>query len=588
MQTQFDNINLLWGRLIIEELVRGGVSCFSLASGSRSTPLVLGIAEQNNVKVKTTVHFDERGAAFYALGYAKATGSPAVVVCTSGTAAANFFPAIVEASESKIPLIVLTADRPPELKDSAANQTINQSNLYGRFVRWQFDMPCPDKKIAPEFVLTTVDQALNRSLSSPPGPVHLNCMFREPLAPTGNNKDFSAYMSNLTSWLQSKKPFTTYSRPELRLSEDQLKEPIKIINETKSGLIVVGKVNAAESNLVESLARRLGWPLMPDIASGLRLGSENSKITISYFDLMLAADSSLLADVDTVLQFGDQPVSKRLLKSLNSARPKNYIQIASHAEREDPNHQVTLRLECSVASFCKSLEQIIRQHGNSELAETLSNQSKQIDKTLNEILDSNDAISEPAVCRAISRQIADSAALFLGNSLPVREINMFAAVTGLAAAVEYNRGVSGIDGTIATAVGYANGIHSPVTLSVGDLTFLHDLNSLKLARDSKQPLTIVVFNNDGGGIFSFLPVASQTEDFEKFFGTPHGLSFENSARQFGLNYFQPVSMKEFNRVYTACQKSNKSSIIEVKTERSANFKLHQEIIAALKKVLSGS
>ncbi|MCH7691235.1 MAG: 2-succinyl-5-enolpyruvyl-6-hydroxy-3-cyclohexene-1-carboxylate synthase, partial [candidate division Zixibacteria bacterium] len=143
MQTQFDNINLLWGRLIIEELVRGGVCCFSLASGSRSTPLVLGIAEQNNVKVKTTVHFDERGAAFHALGYAKATGYPAVVVCTSGTAAANFFPAIVEASESKIPLIVLTADRPPELKDSAANQTINQSGLYGKFVRWQFDMPCP-------------------------------------------------------------------------------------------------------------------------------------------------------------------------------------------------------------------------------------------------------------------------------------------------------------------------------------------------------------------------------------------------------------------------------------------------------------
>ncbi|MCH7690210.1 MAG: 2-succinyl-5-enolpyruvyl-6-hydroxy-3-cyclohexene-1-carboxylic-acid synthase, partial [candidate division Zixibacteria bacterium] len=481
-----------------------------------------------------------------------------------------------------------TADRPPELKETAANQTINQSNLYGRFVRWQFDMPCPDEKIAPEFVLTTVDQALNRSLSSPPGPVHLNCMFREPLAPTANNKDFSAYMSNLTSWLQSKKPFTTYSRPELRLSEDQLKEPIKIINETKSGLIVVGKVNTTDSKLVESLARRLGWPLMPDVASGLRLGSENSEIIISYFDLMLAADDALLADVDTVLHFGSQPVSKRVLKSLNSTRPKNYIQIASHPQREDPNHQVTLRLECSVASFCKSLEQIIRQHGNDELTETLSNQSKQIDKTLNEILDSNDAISEPAVCRAISRQIADSAALFLGNSLPVREMDMFAAADGKAVAVEYNRGVSGIDGTIATAVGYANGRRSPVTLLVGDLTFLHDLNSLKLARDSKQPLTIVVFNNDGGGIFSFLPVASQTEDFEKFFGTPHGLSFENSARQFGLNYFQPVSMKEFSRVYAACQKSNKPSVIEVKTDRSANYKLHQEITAVVKKVLSGS
>ncbi len=588
MQTQFENINLLWGRLIIEELVLGGVSCFSLASGSRSTPLVLGLSEQNNVKVKTTVHFDERGAAFYALGYAKATGFPAVVVCTSGTAAANFFPAIVEASADKIPLIVLTADRPPELKETAANQTINQSNLYGRFVRWQSDIPCPDEKIAPEFVLTTVDQAMQRSLSSPPGPVHLNCMFREPLAPTGNNKDFSDYMSKLTSWLQSKKPFTTYSRPELKLSEDQLKEPIKIINETKSGVIVVGKVNAAESKQIESLANRLGWPLMPDIASGLRLGSENLEIIISYIDLMLAVDGALLSEVDTVLQFGDQPVSKRLLKSLNSARPKNYIQIASHTERADPNHQVTLRLESSIASFCKSLEQIIQEHDNSELAETLSKKSKQIDKILNDILDSSDSISEPAVCRAISKQIAAGTALFLGNSLPVREINMFAAVTGLAAAVEYNRGASGIDGTIATAVGYANGQKCPVTLLVGDLTFLHDLNSLKLVHDSKHVLTIVVFNNDGGGIFSFLPVASQTEDFEKFFGTPHGLSFENSARQFGLDYFQPKSKKEFSQCFAACQSSNKPSIIEVKTDRSENHKLHQQITTALNKVLSGS
>ncbi|MCH7946197.1 MAG: 2-succinyl-5-enolpyruvyl-6-hydroxy-3-cyclohexene-1-carboxylic-acid synthase [candidate division Zixibacteria bacterium] len=588
MQTQFDNINQLWGRLIIEELVRSGVCCFSVASGSRSTPLVLGLAEHNKVKVKTTVHFDERGVAFYALGYARATGIPAVIVCTSGTAAANFFPAIVEASESKIPLIVLTADRPPELKETAANQTMNQLNLYGRFVRWNFDMPCPDEKIAPEFVLSTVDQALNRALSSPPGPVHLNCMFREPLAATGSKKDYSDYLVNLSGWLKNDRAFTAYSRTGLLLSEEQLKKPAEIISATKSGLIAVGKVSATESKMLESLAIRLGWPVVPDIASGMRLGPEFSENIISYFDLMLAADDSLLSEVDTVIQFGAQPVSKRLLNSLNLSRPKHYIQIASHAEREDPNHQVTLRLECSIASFCEGLENKIQQQGASELTQTLSKTSKQIDKTLNDILSSSDAISEPAVSRAISGQIAKGAALFLGNSLPVREMNMFAAVDGNSAAVEYNRGVSGIDGTIATAVGYANGRRSPVTLVVGDLTFLHDLNSLKLVHDSKQSLTIIVFNNDGGGIFSFLPVAALAEDFEKFFGTPHGLSFEHAAGQFALDYFQPKSIKEFSQVYATCQKSNKSSVIEVKTNRSENYKLHQEITAALKKVLSGS
>ncbi len=586
MQTQFDNINQLWGRLIIEELVRGGVCCFSLASGSRSTPLVLGIAEQGSVK--TTIHYDERGAAFYALGYAKAAGIPAVIVCTSGTAAANFLPAIVEASESRIPLIVLIADRPPELKEAAANQTMNQSNLYGRFVRWNFDMPCPDEQIPPEFVLTTIDQALNRALSSPPGPVHLNCMFREPLAPTGSNKDYSDYLVNLSGWLKNDRAFTAYSRTGLLLPEEQLKKPAEIISATKSGLIAVGKVSATESKMLESLAIRLGWPVVPDIASGLRLGPEFSENIISYFDLMLSADNTLLSDIDTVIQFGGQPVSKRLLNSLNLFRPKHYLQIASHAEREDPNHQVTHRLECSIASFCEGLENEIQQQGTSELAQALSKKSKRIDKTLNNILGSNDTISEPAVSRAISKQIAEGAALFLGNSLPVREMNMFAAVDGNSASVEYNRGVSGIDGTVATAVGYANGLKVPVTLVVGDLTFLHDLNSLKLVHDSTFPITIVVFNNDGGGIFSFLPVASQTKDFEKFFGTPHGLSFKHVAGQFGLDYFRPESIKEFSQCYIACQSSNKSSIIEVTTNRSANFKLHQEITAALKKVLAGS
>ena len=372
------------------------------------------------------------------------------------------------------------------------------------------------------------------------------------------------------------------------MSEEQLKKPAEIISAAKSGLIAVGKVSATESKMLESLAIRLGWPVMPDIASGLRLSPEFSENIISYFDLLLATNDTLLSEVDTVIQFGGQPVSKRLLNSLNSSRPKHYLQIASHAEREDPNHQVTLRLECSIASFCESLENNIQQQGASELTQTLSKTSKQIDKTLNDILSSSDAISEPAVSRAISEQIAEGAALFLGNSLPVREMNMFAAVDGNSAAVEYNRGVSGIDGTIATAVGYANGRRSPVTLVVGDLTFLHDLNSLKLVHDSTFPITIVVFNNDGGGIFSFLPVASQTKDFEKFFGTPHGLSFKHVAGQFGLDYFRPESIKEFSQCYIACQSSNKSSIIEVTTNRSANFKLHQEITAALKKVLAGS
>ena len=188
MKLEATDINFLWTNLMVEELLRSGIDMFCLSPGSRSAPLAVAIGQLGEEKVIT--HFDERGAAFHAIGYARATGKPAVVVCTSGTAAANYFPAIVEASNDNLPLIILTADRPPELRDTGANQTIDQTKLYGDYVRWQFDMPCPDEKISPEFVLTTIDQAVFRSCGNPSGPVHINCMFREPLAPTGTMIDF--------------------------------------------------------------------------------------------------------------------------------------------------------------------------------------------------------------------------------------------------------------------------------------------------------------------------------------------------------------------------------------------------------------
>ncbi len=581
MRQSFCHLNDLWGELAVEELVRCGVNSFAMSPGSRSTPLVYAVSQ--NKRAKSAVHFDERGAAFYALGYAKATGIPAALICTSGTAAANYFPAVMEASADHVPMIILTADRPPELRQAGANQTIDQFNLFGKYVRFQMDIPCPDERIKPEFILTTVDQAIYRAQRSPSGPVHLNFMFREPLAPTGKKVSFRIYLQSIAGWLKNSPPFTVYAPVQTALSKGAVQNISSIINESKSGIIIAGKLNAPDSKSVLILAKRIGWPVFPDIASGLRLGVKSNNVIFSYDQLLLSEKFQKFRP-DTVLHFGSQPVSKRLLQFLESSSPKNYIRIANHPERHDPNHQLTLRIESDITGFCRQIIERVSRKSVSRQAVQFRPLSRIVKVTLAKILDAspNNRITEPAVARIVSKLISKEGALFLASSLPVREMDMYAATEGANVPVEYNRGVSGIDGTIASAVGYANGISKAVTLLIGDLAFLHDLNSLAFVKQSKFPITIVTINNDGGGIFSFLPVAEIGKAFEPFFGTPHGLSFEQSANQFSISYYCPQSITDFIKIYSASQKLKRSSIIEVSTERRANRLLTRQISQAIK------
>jgi 2-succinyl-5-enolpyruvyl-6-hydroxy-3-cyclohexene-1-carboxylate synthase len=589
MRSSFSHINDLWGALVVEELVRTGVTCFVISPGSRSTPLVYAVSQNKRAtpdkQASPVLHFDERGAAFYALGHAKATGIPAVLICTSGTAAANYFPAVIEASADQVPLIILTADRPPELRGASANQTIDQVKLYGDYVRYQMDIPCPAENIPPEYILTTIDQAVYRSLRSPAGPVHLNFMFREPLAPTGRKESFNNYLESIGGWLKSSSPYTEYALAYSELPEETLKKITVIINKSKSGIIIAGKSN--DSAQVLSLSQKIGWPLFPDIASDLRLGVKNPNV-IPFYDQLLFSEKLQKLQPETVLHFGSQPVSKRLLEFLEFARPKNYIRIAEHPKRHDPNHQVTLRIDSNISEFCKQIMDRPLKKSIGKQAEQFKHLSKVVADTLREIIDTppDDLITEPAVSRIISKHISKDSALFLGSSLPVREMDMYAVSNGASVPVEYNRGASGIDGTIATAIGYANGLRRAVTLLIGDLAFLHDLNSLALVQRSKFPLTIVIINNDGGGIFSFLPVVEIGKAFEPYFGTPHGLSFEKSAEQFDIASHHPKSITAFTKTYAASQKKKSSTIIEVSTGRKANLELNKQISRTVKTALS--
>jgi 2-succinyl-5-enolpyruvyl-6-hydroxy-3-cyclohexene-1-carboxylate synthase len=583
MNNQFPSITALWAELIVEELRRCGVKGFSMSPGSRCTPLTLAAASRDT---GNTVHYDERGAAYYALGYVRATGQPAALVCTSGTAVANYLPAVVEASMDRLPLIVLSADRPFELRQSGANQTIDQVKIFGDFVRFHCDLPCPSEEVAPQVVLTTVDQTVYRATRPPAGPVHLNCMFREPLAPPEKRQDFSTYLSGIKLWLESDATYTTYGQSRATLDDEQLRRMDTFFNDEESGLLVVGRLaRDSERDAVVRLARRLGWPVMPDISSGLRLGMEHDNF-VPYHDLLLLSESVWEALPRSVVHMGGQVISKRLARFLAEAPLENYIRVADHPFRHDPAHRVTVRIESDLVDFCDSVRAMLVKPHAGDLP-TLRKQATAVGWVIDDVVFS-EPLNEPGVARLVSRHIGAGSGLFLASSLPVREMDWFADPSGPAVPIGCNRGASGIDGTIASAVGFARGTNRPVTLLVGDLAMLHDLNSLALVKKSPEPVITIVLNNNGGGLFSFLPIAEKGEHFEALFAAPHGLSFEGAAKMFGLAYHRPVTEKEFVSVYRAAQRENLPAIIEITTDRKHNFDLHQKIFDRVVSALGGS
>jgi 2-succinyl-5-enolpyruvyl-6-hydroxy-3-cyclohexene-1-carboxylate synthase len=565
-------MNQLWAYLIIEELVRNAINYFVISPGSRSTPLTVAVAR--HPQATNIICLDERGAAFHAVGYARATGKPAVLICTSGSAAANYFPAVIEAATDHVPMIILSADRPPELRQTGANQTINQVNLYGAYPNWQFDLPCPTAEIEPKMVLTTIDLAVSRSQQSPSGVVHLNLMFREPLAPTDAPVDIPM---SLVQWHQSPDPYTRYARRVTIPATTEIQSLIETIHHTIKGILVVGQLKStAEINALSRLAAKLNWAIFADIQSGVRL-SDNLSNLVHYFDLLLLTDRSiLLEEIDTVIQFGTRIISTRWLKWLEKHPPTNYMAIVNDAERHDPSHLVTLRLEADIAEICDRLAQDLSPFPPSPWVKKLGQASDTIGVSVDKFL-KTPQLTEPLIARTISQLIPRQHGLWVANSMPIRDLDMYGANDGNSTRIGANRGTSGIEGAIATATGFAVGLQAPVTAIVGDLASLHDLNSLALLQRNSQPVVVIIINNDGGGIFSFLPIAKSTQIFDPYFGTPHGLNFSHAAAMFGIDYYHPLDRSELIENYTRSLEHRRSVIIEVTTDRNENWQFHQDL-----------
>ena len=625
-------INQIWADLLVEELIRAGVGLFCIAPGSRSAPLALAVAA--HPRAQCVMHYDERGAAFCALGYGRATRRPAAWITTSGTAVANGMPAVVEASMDAVPMLLVTADRPPELRAAGANQTIDQVKIFGNYVRWQFDLPTPDPAIDPAVVLTTADQAVYRATRMPAGPVHLNVMYREPLVPGPDGPRHAGYLDRLQAWRDAEKPYTRYgsaadisktpiSGPES--AADISKTPISgsanniseilitysfdaprfeslmhALRRARRGLVVAGRLHTrSQADAVRRLAQKLGWPLLPDVCSQLRFSgassvdwytdgvAEEGDVMASRYDLALASEAFRASHApDAVLYFGGAAVSTRLNVWLADVRPALFAVVRESPDRMDPGHCVTEYVETGIAPFCQSvmdhLETVPGEGGgtgNKDWTASWAAASDTVARTMDEHMPGD--LSEPAAARFLSRHTPDEATLVLASSMPIRDMDMFGDTTGRAPFVAANRGASGIDGAVATAVGLAYGRRAPVTLLVGDLGLLHDLNSLALAASAPEPVVIVVINNHGGGIFSFLSVARCGEAFEPMFGTPHPYRFEHAARMFGLGYDHVRDMDALSEAYAGALASGESQIIEVTTDRAENLQLHRRLEALI-------
>jgi len=540
------NINLLWASLLIEELIRHGIRDFCIAPGSRSTPLTLAIA--NHSKAITHIHFDERGLGFLALGLTQASQKPVVIVATSGSAVANLYPAVIEARQSGLPLVVLSADRPAELLNCGANQAIDQHAIFANYPIFFAQIIQPTTDVKANYLLTTLDQGLSKQ-NKYPAPIHFNLTFSEPLYPTNEQVDYQQYLSTLKPWMNNNIPFTQVINTQGSIL------PVCSPLDGKRVLIIVAKLqDKKEAQAITMFCSKHHFVLLTDIQSSQHGVTNN----LSYYDLLLGNThfNALLQQADIIIQFGESLICKAL--SIFMDQFQGELQLVSAGDtRIDPNHQLDQRFNCTptqwIAAQCP-LPSEKHQQWHSALQKCHDHLSQKVIAPFIAL----QPYSEIAIVNELDQLIKQEAPLFISNSMPIRLANML--MVNNQARIFTNRGASGIDGLLATAIGVAHNNHQPSTLLIGDTSFLYDLNSLALLKSLQSSFIIILINNDGGAIFNLLPVPQSHK--KEFYQLPHGLNFKASCEQFNIKYYNPHQITDFKETYNRCLQ-NKHSLIEI-------------------------
>lgn len=568
------NPNTGWSWRFVQALAAAGLRAACIAPGSRSTPLTLAFHAHPEIEVYR--HLDERSAGFFALGMALATDRPIALVCTSGTAAVNFHPAVVEAYMSQVPLLVLTADRPPELRHSGANQTIDQVKLFGDHVLWSVDVALPHSD-APDVALRNVQATAARAYAQAnglrKGPVHLNFPFRKPLEPAASTtQPLRADATAVTG--------PAISRGRLLPTDEQVDTLSAIIAAHPRGLIVCGPrcPGGAFPQAVTALSQRSGYPILADPLSGVRFGPwVAATAVVGGYETFLQQNPGW-PEPEVVLRFGAVPTSKWLNAYLARIAPRYRIHVRENGVWADDSHQTSHFWQVEAAVLCRKVAQ-----RGARGATAWTAQVQATEDACWAALDA--ALATPdfdgAVLAALVAALPPEARLFAGNSLPVRHLDQYARPSPKPLHVFANRGASGIDGNISTGLGIAAATERPTVLVVGDVTFYHDMNGLLAARNAgRRPLdnvTIVLLNNNGGGIFRRLPIAQIEPPFTELFLTPHSLDFAHASRLYGLEHVRITQTAAFRTAFTDALDHPTARVIEVVTDGAVDDARRREL-----------
>jgi 2-succinyl-5-enolpyruvyl-6-hydroxy-3-cyclohexene-1-carboxylate synthase len=562
-----------FARAVVDEWARAGVGVAALAPGSRSAPLALALADEERIRLE--VFLDERSAAYFALGAAKASGRPAVALTTSGTAAAILHPAVVEAHHARVPLVAVTADRPPELRATGASQAIDQIKLFGDAVRWFAEVGVPeDVPGAGRYWRSVAARAVGEALGPPAGPVHLNVALREPLVPTGEPLVDAPGRADGRPWVVAA-PHHPRPHPD---DVDRLAEAVVA---TPRGLVLAGWGAHAAPEAVGRLAVAAGWPVLADAVSGLRSGP----LAVSAYDALLRHRPFAAAHrPDLVLRVGAAPTGRAASEWLDESVPQ--VLVDPDRSWRDPSRAAAERVVAdptalleAVAARVGALRPAAADGRSPWLAEWLAAEGA-ARSALDGLLDSWPTPFEGRVARDVVGSLPDGATLVVGSSMPVRDLESFAPPrAGLR--VVANRGASGIDGFPSTVLGVAAVAGGPVVALAGDLTVLHDLGGLLGAGGRGLDATLVVLDNDGGGIFSFLPQAASAGHFERLFGTPHGADLVEVAAALGVPARRVTEADQVVPALDEALAAGGVRLVVVPTDRADNVARHAEAWAAV-------
>ncbi|MBJ6762655.1 2-succinyl-5-enolpyruvyl-6-hydroxy-3-cyclohexene-1-carboxylic-acid synthase [Myxococcaceae bacterium JPH2] len=574
------NLNQLWARALLEELIRGGVRHAVVCPGSRSSPLALACASAEGLRTWSVI--DERSAGFFALGLAKHSRAPVVLVATSGSAGAHFYPAVIEAAMSHVPLIILTADRPLELQGWGAAQTVPQDRFYGEFSRFYADVGLPESGNAPiTHLRATAARAVGCAMRAPRGAVQLNVPFREPLAPTPEAHG-AEHLSMLARAGRQGVPLTRIVPPSRAPDANILDEVRRRVAATARGVIVCGPRDEDDgfNEAITALSLATGYPVLAEAVSQARFGG--GPLTVSCYDALLRHGAFAQAHrPELVLRFGGGLTPKAPQQWLDASGAEIVV-FSDEGALFDPAHRAATVVEGSAVLACRALATGLSR-GPGKWAESFLSGERRVRGALEAAFaERPDVLTEPRVASEVVAALPVGAQLFVSSSMPIRAVDAFAPSSAGPMRVLANRGANGIDGIVSTAAGMASAAGRPAVLLTGDLALLHDVGGLVTAARARVSLTVVVVNNDGGGIFSFLPIAQSAprEAFETLFGTPHGVDLSHAAALAGARFSRPTTPSALRSAVREGLEGG-LRVVEVRVDRATNVDDHRQLFARM-------